>query len=86
MEFYIGRNYLKEHHYSEIRSTEYTKEFDKARVKAIRTNDNILEGPFPTNPQSEYAKRYKNIIDEFKSTNKLAALLKLPHVKMWCER
>jgi len=74
IEFYIGRTFLKENHLSEIRAFEYAKEFDKARIKAIRTNDSIIEGSVPHKPESKYAIRYKEIIEEFKSSNKLSAL------------
>jgi hypothetical protein len=86
IEFYIGRTFLKENHLQEVRAMEFAKEFDKARVKAIRTNDSIIEGSLPQNPTSGYALRYKEIIEEFKSSNKLTALNKMPHMKMYCER
>jgi hypothetical protein len=86
IEFYIGRNYLKHTHLSEKKAYDFNKEFDKARIKAMRTNDNIVYEPTPSNPASEYAKRYRYIIDDFRATNKYSALNRLPFMKIWCDR
>lgn len=86
IEFYIGRNTLRQMHLAETKAYEYQKEFDKARLKAMKQNDSGIDGLISANPASEYAKRYRAIIDEFKSSNKLSALTKLPHMKLWCER
>ena len=43
IEFYIGRNHLKHFHKSEIEAHEYQLNFDKARIKAIRSTDANLQ-------------------------------------------
>lgn len=74
VEFYIGRNFLKEKHYQEIKVYDYYRDLDKARIKAMRPNDNVLEGSIPIHPQSEFAKRYSAILEEFKSQSKMSAI------------
>jgi len=84
VEFYISRNQLKHMHLAEIKAYEYAKELDKARVKAMKQQVDIFDNPI--NPNSDYAKRYKNVVEEFKSSSKHSALTKLPFMKIYCER